>query len=75
MQHAPYGALQPVVGPPISFHTIMADFILGLPKSKNSIDTIITVTCKFSKKVEFMPGKETYTAADWAKAYFACTTD
>jgi len=35
----------------------------------------MTVTCKFSKKVEFVPGKETWTAIEWAKAYFAATTD
>ena len=29
VRHAPYGALQPIVGPPIPFHTVTADFILG----------------------------------------------
>jgi hypothetical protein len=74
-RHAPYGALQPIVGPPIPFHTVTADFILGLPKTSTGLDAVMTVTCKFSKKVEFIPGKETWTAAEWAKAYFAHTTD
>jgi hypothetical protein len=74
-RHAPYGALQPVVGPPIPFHTVTADFILGLPKTSEGFDAVMTVTCKFSKKVEFVPGKETYTAEEWAKAYFGATTD
>jgi transposase InsO family protein len=75
VRHAPYGALQPIVGPPIPFHTVTADFILGLPKTSTGLDASMTVTCKFSKKVEFIPGKETWTAIDWAKAYFAATTD
>lgn len=70
MRHAPYGALQLVVGLPIPFHTVTADFILGLPKLKRGMDAMMTVTCKFSKKVEFVPGKETWSAEEWVKAYF-----
>jgi hypothetical protein len=75
VRHAPYGSLHPIVGPPIPFHTVTADFILALPKTSTGMDTLLTITDKFSKKVELIPGKETYTAADWAKAYFAATTD
>jgi len=59
MQHVLYEALQPIVELPISFHTVTVDFILGLPKTREGFDMIMTTTCKFSKKVEFMPGKET----------------
>ena len=31
VRHCPYGALNPIVPPPISFHTIAMDFIVDLP--------------------------------------------
>ena len=67
-RHAPYGTLQPIQSPDTPFHTITIDFILALPTSRNGEDTIMSVTDKFSKRVTFIPGVETWTAEDWAKS-------
>jgi len=47
---------------------IVMDFILALSKALSGEDTLLTITCKFSKKVTLIPGLETWTARDWGKA-------
>ena len=53
----------------------MTDFIVKLLKTKDEFDAVMTVICKFLKKIKFILNKETWTAAQWAKTYFAVTTD
>ncbi len=67
-RHKPYGALQPISSPPVPFHTITLDFVLALPTSEkpSQYDTILSVTCKFSGRTTFIPGKSTYSAMQWA---------
>ncbi|KAF3803874.1 Transposon Tf2-11 polyprotein [Colletotrichum gloeosporioides] len=80
----PIGSLQPIITPPIPFHTITMDFITGLPEvsADNTIwklpgfafyDSVMTVTDKFSKSTMIVPGNTSYTAAEWAlnNAYVA----
>ena len=59
VQHQSYEVLQPVVRLLISFHTVTADFIVELLKTKNRFDAVMMMICKFLKKVEFIPSKET----------------
>ncbi len=65
-RHQPYGALQPILSPPAPYHTISMDFVLALPLTLEGYDCILTVTCKFSRKITLIPGKNTYSAEDWA---------
>ena len=58
-RHAPYGSLQPILTPPIPFHTITMNFILALPTSVTDLNTAMTVCCKFTKRVTFIAGKNT----------------
>lgn len=67
-QHKPYGSLQPVLSPPVPFHMLIIDFILALPQSHTGLDSIMSVTCKFSKRVSLVPGKNTWAANDWSDA-------
>lgn len=65
-RHAPYGSMQPILTPPVPFHTITIDFILALPTSTTEgFDTAMSVTCKFTKRVTIIAGKATYTASQW----------
>lgn len=67
--HLPYGSLQPIDSPPVPFHTITLDFILALPVSTNEdFNAVMSVTCKYSKRVTLIPGKDTWTAEKWALA-------
>ncbi|KAJ5613647.1 hypothetical protein N7528_007301 [Penicillium herquei] len=40
-RHRPYGALQPVLAPPIPFHTVTMDFAVGLPPV-SGLDCVLT---------------------------------
>jgi hypothetical protein len=67
-RHKPYGDLQPIMAPPIPFHTICIDFILALPVSVEGFDAALTCTDKFTKSVEIIPGKSTWSANEWGAA-------
>ena len=75
IQHQSYKILQSVVRSLISFHTVMTDFIVELLKTKDEFDAVMTVICKFLKKIKFILSKETWIITQWAKTYFAVTTD
>ena len=65
-RHAPYGSMQPIITPPVPFHTLTIDFILALPPA-GGLDSVMSVTCKFSKCIQLIPGKSTFSASQWAK--------
>jgi hypothetical protein len=68
-QYRPYGKLRPIEPPAKPFDMITIDFITKLPPTKlhdEFYDTILTTTDKVSRAVIFSPGKETWTAAEWA---------
>lgn len=52
----------------IPFKTIAMDFIVALPGIDH--DSLLTTTCKASKRVTLIPGMTTWSAEDWANALF-----
>ena len=66
-RHLPHGSLQPILTPPMPYHTLTIDFILSLPTSAKGYDCILSVTDKFSRKITLIPGKTTFTAKEWAR--------
>ena len=73
--HQSYKILQFIIKSLISFHTVTADFIVELLKTKNKFDVIMIIICKFLKKIEFILDKEIWITAQWVKTYFAVTID
>ena len=67
-RHKSYESLQSILFSSISFHTLTIDFILELLSSRNDINSIMSVTCKFSKRITTVSEIDTWTAAQWAKA-------
>lgn len=67
-RHPTYGSLQPTLSPPTPFHSVTMDFILALPLSHNGKDNLMTVTCKFAKRVLLIPGHSKWGVAEWASA-------
>ena len=53
-----YEALQLIVEFLIFFHTVIADFILKLLKISAELDAMITIICKFFKKMKFIFSKK-----------------
>src|SRR5438045_9203015 len=73
--HRPFSSMQPIKAPPVPFHTISIDFILALLKASSGHDTLLVVTCKFSKRVTLIPGLRTWAAKHWAKAIMTWLLD
>ena len=65
-RHRPYRQLVPIAPPPIPFHTIGIDFIMHLP-SVNGFNTVLSITCKFTKRIGGVPGKKEWGAKKWAR--------
>lgn len=63
--HAPYGALHPIKSPTLPFHTITIDFIVALPEA-DGFNSVLTATCKASKRIMIIPGRDDYAADAWA---------
>jgi hypothetical protein len=54
---------------PIPLSVLCFDFVDGFPISKEGHNKVLTITCKTTKYVRFLVGKETWTAEDWAEEY------
>ena len=66
-RHKPHGKLQPVPVPDAPLEVWGLDFITGLPESQG-YNCLLPVTDKFSKALKLVPGKETWSAKEWASA-------
>lgn len=51
------------------FFTLTLDFVLALSLSKEKYNAIISVIYKFSKRVTFIKGADTWSAEKWAYAF------
>lgn len=58
-QNPLYGSLQLIESPPIPLFTLILDFVLALPLSKEKYNAIMSVTCKFSKWVTLIKNADT----------------
>ena len=71
-RHRSYGDMVPIVSPLIPFHCITMDFIVALPPTKDEeLDSLLMITCKFTKRLLLLSGKETYNAKEWADVVIA----
>ena len=75
VRHILYKALQLILEFLILFHIVTADFILELFKISTELDAMITIICKFFKKMKFISDKKIWTAAEWVKTYFVYIID
>ena len=66
-RHKLYGNLQPIHSGFIPFDTIAMDFVVALPEAdylEETVNALLNVTDKFSKRVLMIPGKDTFTVKD-----------
>ena len=66
-KHASYESLQFILASTMSFHTIIIDFILTLSTFINDYDTIMSIFCKFIKRITLVLNKFTWFAVQWEK--------
>ena len=67
-KHVSYESLQFILISAISFHIITINFILTLSIFINDYDTIMSIFCKFIKRITFVLDKFTWFVAQWEKA-------
>jgi hypothetical protein len=84
INYTPSGCLVPISAPTFPWELVTMDFVVKLPacRPRNGLwtqlkgnagptyDSFLTVTDKLTKYVMLIPGCETWTAEEWAKAYF-----
>ena len=63
-RHQLYDSFNSIVSSSMSFHTVSFDFIFVL-SLKQSMNVILTIICKFFKKITIIIDKNTYTTKDW----------
>lgn len=81
-RHKPYGSLESIGLPFISYHTVIMDFVVGFSeiqakntpwaiytnmKDKVTFDSAFIMTCKHSKRILIIPEHLIYTASQWAE--------
>lgn len=71
---SPGGLLQSNPIPEQNWHSTSMDFITNLPPTADGNDAIMTVMCRLSKMMHFIPTRTTATALDIAELYFAHIT-
>ena len=68
-QHPPYKLLQPIKSPPVPFFTLTLHFVLTFSLSKEGYNAIMSVTCKFLKRVMLVEGADIWSAEQLAHAF------
>lgn len=70
-KYLPYGFLQPIHLFPVFFFILTLNFILALPLIKKGYNALISVTCKFSKRVTLIEGKDIWMVKEWAYVFLS----
>lgn len=65
-RHSSYEILKSIQSLAISFHTITINFVLALSTTMQSLNNLLTIIDKFSKKILLLSKKDTYFAVNWA---------
>ena len=66
-KHVSYEFFQFILIFSMSFYTITLNFILILSKTSKKFDTIMSMFCKYSKKIIIVFDKSTWTISQWKK--------
>ena len=64
-RHSAYDELTSIVSSTIFFHTIAMNFIVRLSLNRD-MNVLLTITCKFFKKILLISSHDTWSAVDWA---------
>ncbi len=70
-KHSSYSSLQSIHSLPVLFFIFTRDFMLALSFTTREYNALISVTCKFSKKVILIEDKDTWIAKEWAYVFLA----
>ena len=64
-RHKLYDSLQSILTSSVSFHTIIIDFVLALSISKKRLNCLMSITCKYSKRILLVSSRDIFIAIEW----------
>ena len=67
-KHKSFESLQFILSSSTLFYVITIDFVLVISSSHTELNNVMSVTCKFSKKITIVLEKDIWTAKDWVTA-------
>ena len=67
-RHKSYDSLQPILISSISFYIIIIDFVLTLSLTTKNWNCLMSIICKFIKRILLILNKTIWTAIDWDHA-------
>ena len=67
-RHKSYESLQSILSSSIFFHTLIIDFILTLSKSWTDMNNVMSITCKYFKRITIISSMNTWNASQWINA-------
>ena len=67
-RHKSYDSLQFILSSSTLFHTITIDFVLTISFSHIELNNIMSITCKYSKRITIVFDKNIWSTKNWAKA-------
>ena len=67
-RHRSYDSFQLILFSSTSFHTITIDFVLTISFSHIELNNVMSIICKYSKRITIMLDKDIWSAKNWAKA-------
>ena len=70
MHRLPAGLLEPLTLPEQKWADVSMDFIMGLPRSEEGYDGILTIVDRATKMVHLVVVNQTITAAETAHVYW-----
>ena len=65
-RHKSYDSLQSIFFSSISFHIIIIDFVFAISRFYSDMNNIMTITCKFFKRIVIISEINTWNATKWA---------
>ena len=67
-RHKSYEVLQSILSLFVSFHIITIDFVLVMSLFHTDMNNVMTITCKFFKRIVIISNKDTWNAFEWTVA-------
>ena len=67
-RHKSFDSLQFIMSFSISFHTLTIDFVLTLSASRTEFNVLMSIICKFSKRITVVSKKNIWKTFEWAIA-------
>ena len=67
-RHKSYESLQSILSSSVSFHILIINFVLTLSKTRTDMNSVMSITCKYIKRIIIVSEVDTWNASQWVDA-------